>query len=51
MPSMSTRVVSPTLAGRRVELRRLQAALDQAIEGSSSTVLVAGEAGVGRHAS
>jgi DNA-binding CsgD family transcriptional regulator/tetratricopeptide (TPR) repeat protein len=48
MPSMSTRVVSPTLAGRRVELERLQAALDRAIEGFSSTVLVAGEAGVGK---
>ena len=48
MPSMSTRVVSPTLAGRSTELERLQAALDRAIESSSSTVLVAGEAGVGK---
>jgi DNA-binding CsgD family transcriptional regulator/tetratricopeptide (TPR) repeat protein len=48
MPSMSTRVVSPTLAGRSAELERLQAALERAIEGSSSTVLVAGEAGVGK---
>ena len=48
MPAMSTRLVSPTLAGRRVELEQLQSALDRAIEGSSSTVLVAGEAGVGK---
>ena len=48
MPSMSTRVVSPTLAGRGAELERLHAALDRAIEGSSSTVLLAGEAGVGK---
>ena len=48
MPSMSTRVVSPTLAGRSSELERLHAALDRANEGSSSTVLVAGEAGVGK---
>jgi predicted ATPase len=48
MPSMSTRVVSPTLAGRQVEIDRLRTALERAIAGSSSIVLVAGEAGVGK---
>ena len=43
MPSMSTRVVSPTLAGRQVEIDRLRTALERAIAGSSSIVLVAGE--------
>ena len=48
MPSMSTRVVSPTLAGRRVELDRLRAARDRASGGVPSTVLISGEAGVGK---
>ena len=48
MPSMSTRVVSPTLAGRLVELDRLRAARDRASAGEPSTVLISGEAGVGK---
>ncbi len=48
MPSMSTRVVSPTFAGRLVELDRLRAARDRASGGVPSTVLISGEAGVGK---
>ena len=48
MPAMSTRVVSPTFAGRLVELDRLRAARDRASGGVPSTVLISGEAGVGK---
>ena len=48
MPAMSTRVVSPTLAGRLAELDRLRAARDRASNGVPSTVLISGEAGVGK---
>ena len=48
MPAMSTRVVSPTLAGRLAELDRLRAARDRASGGVPSTVLISGEAGVGK---
>jgi DNA-binding CsgD family transcriptional regulator/tetratricopeptide (TPR) repeat protein len=46
--SMATRVSSPVLVGRSAELEQLVAALDRAAEGSPSTVLVAGEAGIGK---
>jgi DNA-binding CsgD family transcriptional regulator len=42
------RVSSPTLIGRTDELGRLAAALRRTREGDSATVLVAGEAGVGK---
>jgi DNA-binding CsgD family transcriptional regulator/tetratricopeptide (TPR) repeat protein len=45
---MAGRVSSPSLVGRGEELMRLDAALDQARAGSPATVLVAGEAGVGK---
>ena len=45
---VSSRVSSPVLVGRAAELGRLQAALQLAHDGRSTTVLVAGEAGVGK---
>jgi hypothetical protein len=45
---MTTSLVSPAMVGRGVELRVLEAALDRAVAGSRETVLVAGEAGVGK---
>jgi ATP/maltotriose-dependent transcriptional regulator MalT len=45
---MGVRLSSPGLVGRRSELRRLQAALDRAKNGSAGPILVAGEAGVGK---
>ena len=46
--AMATRVSSPVLIGRSVELGRLQAALDLARDGRSSATVIAGEAGVGK---
>ena len=45
---MAARVSSPTFVGRRVELDRLAAALDDARLGQPRVVLVGGEAGVGK---
>jgi hypothetical protein len=45
---VATRPSSPTLVGRRAELGQLKAAVDRAIDGMPSMVLVAGEAGVGK---
>jgi DNA-binding CsgD family transcriptional regulator/tetratricopeptide (TPR) repeat protein len=45
---MTTRIASPVFVGRGEELRRLQAVLDDARSGVVSTVIVGGEAGVGK---
>jgi DNA-binding CsgD family transcriptional regulator len=45
---MATRVSSPVLIGREAELRTLIAAWDAAAAGRPSTVLVGGEAGIGK---
>lgn len=45
---MAVRLSSPTLVGRREELRRLEEALARALGGSPSVVLVGGEAGIGK---
>src|SRR5258705_10703584 len=45
---MATRVSSPILIGREPELRTLIAAWDAAAGGRPSTVLIGGEAGVGK---
>jgi ATP/maltotriose-dependent transcriptional regulator MalT len=45
---MATRVSSPVLIGREPELRALFAAWDAAVDGRPSTVLLGGEAGIGK---
>jgi DNA-binding CsgD family transcriptional regulator/tetratricopeptide (TPR) repeat protein len=45
---MTTRISSPEFVGRGEELQRLQAVLDGALAGTVGTVLVGGEAGVGK---
>jgi DNA-binding CsgD family transcriptional regulator/tetratricopeptide (TPR) repeat protein len=45
---MSVRVSSPVFIGRTAEMKVLQEALDRALEGSPSTILVGGEAGIGK---
>jgi predicted ATPase len=45
---MTARISSPVFVGRGEELQRLQAALDGATAGTVGTVLVGGEAGVGK---
>jgi DNA-binding CsgD family transcriptional regulator/tetratricopeptide (TPR) repeat protein len=45
---MVQRISSPVLVGRAAELARLAAALERAASGAPATVLVAGEAGVGK---
>jgi predicted ATPase len=45
---MATRVSSPILIGREAELRTLIAAWDAAAAGRPSTVLIGGEAGIGK---
>ncbi len=45
---MATRVSSPVLIGREAELRALLAAWEEASAGRPSTVLVGGEAGIGK---
>ncbi len=45
---MATRVSSPVLIGRDMELRALLSAWRAAVEGRPSTVLVGGEAGIGK---
>jgi DNA-binding NarL/FixJ family response regulator/tetratricopeptide (TPR) repeat protein len=46
--TMAARVSSPVLIGRVDELERLRAAMRRAVDGRSSAVLLAGEAGVGK---
>src|SRR5262249_39923727 len=41
-------VAAPRLAGRVLEMTALQAALDDAVAGSGSTVLLTGEPGIGK---
>ena len=48
MVRVATRVSSPTFIGRQAELATLDRALDRAADGASSTVLVGGEAGIGK---
>lgn len=48
MGGVPQRVSSPRLAGRAAELARLRAGLERARAGSPATVVVAGEAGVGK---
>jgi len=43
-----TRVASPVFVGRRDELERIREALDQAVSGRPTFVVVAGDAGVGK---
>jgi DNA-binding CsgD family transcriptional regulator/tetratricopeptide (TPR) repeat protein len=45
---MSARISSPQFVGRAEELRRLQALLERAQSGIAGTVIVGGEAGVGK---
>ncbi|WP_168215257.1 helix-turn-helix transcriptional regulator [Micromonospora sp. MH33] len=45
---MSRDLVSPVVVGRRRELGRLRALLDQVITGTPAVALIAGEAGVGK---
>ncbi|HYB26184.1 MAG TPA: AAA family ATPase [Solirubrobacteraceae bacterium] len=45
---MPGRIVSPLFVGRREELAALQGVLDQAVAGHAATVLIAGDAGVGK---
>ena len=45
---MTTRISSPDFVGRGEELQRLQAVLEGAMAGTVGTVLVGGEAGVGK---
>jgi DNA-binding CsgD family transcriptional regulator/tetratricopeptide (TPR) repeat protein len=47
-PAMVGRVSSPSLVGRAEDLARLEASLEQAESGRPMTVLVAGEAGIGK---
>jgi len=45
---MGQRVSCPVLVGRGAEVARLRAAIEQAAAGQPATVLVAGEAGIGK---
>ncbi len=45
---MANRVTSPIFVGRKAELDRIGAALEAALAGRSSAVLISGEAGVGK---
>src|SRR6185503_13993409 len=45
---MAGRVMSPVLVGRELELARLAAALQRAAAGEVTTVVVGGDAGVGK---
>ena len=48
MGGMGQRVSCPVLVGRDAEAARLQAAIERAAVGQPATVLVAGEAGIGK---
>jgi DNA-binding CsgD family transcriptional regulator/tetratricopeptide (TPR) repeat protein len=48
MTGMAQRISSPVLVGRAGEVARLRAALERAAAGQPATVVVAGEAGVGK---
>jgi predicted ATPase len=48
MVDVASRVACPVFIGRRDELERLRAALAAAADGRPQTILVAGEAGVGK---
>jgi len=48
MGGMGQRVSCPVLVGRDAEVARLQAAIERAAAGRPATVLVAGEAGIGK---
>jgi predicted ATPase len=48
MTGMAPRISSPVLVGRAGEVARLRAALQRAAAGQPATVVVAGEAGVGK---
>jgi len=45
---MGQRVSCPVLVGRGAEVARLRAAIERAAAGQPATVLVAGEAGIGK---
>jgi DNA-binding NarL/FixJ family response regulator len=48
MERVATRVSSPLFIGRQAELKVLTQALDRAASGSASTVLIGGDAGIGK---
>ena len=48
MGRVATRVSSPRFIGREAELAKLGDALDRAIDGTAATVLVGGDAGIGK---
>ena len=48
MPSVAASLVSPVLVGRQAELESLAGALERVLAGDQVTVLVGGEAGVGK---
>ena len=48
MERVATRVSSPLFVGRQAELKELTQALDRAASGSASTVLIGGDAGIGK---
>jgi predicted ATP-dependent serine protease len=48
MERVATRVSSPLFIGRRAELQTLTEALDRAADGMASTVLIGGDAGIGK---
>ena len=45
---MGQRVSCPVLVGRDAEVARLRAAIERTVAGRPATVLVAGEAGIGK---
>jgi len=45
---MGQRVSCPVLVGRDAEVARLRAAIERAVGGQPATVLIAGEAGIGK---
>ena len=45
---MATRVSSPTFIGREIELAALGSALERTIGGTTTTVLIGGDAGIGK---
>jgi DNA-binding CsgD family transcriptional regulator/tetratricopeptide (TPR) repeat protein len=45
---VTTRVSSPTFIGREIELAALGSALERGIDGTTTTVLIGGDAGIGK---